>query len=77
MGDEDEAEEEKQREEKQVDGDSGEDAEMEAEPAEDPLASYTQRQLTEALVEMLLPGGDGCCGAPSAGGAWQVVRRAS
>lgn len=27
-----------------------------AEPAEDPLASYTQHQLTEALVEMMLPG---------------------
>ncbi|KAJ3600507.1 hypothetical protein NHX12_031488 [Muraenolepis orangiensis] len=55
VGDEDEAEEEKQREDKQPDADSGEEAEMEAEPAEDPLASYTQRQLTEALVEMLLP----------------------
>ncbi|XP_036408950.1 CD2 antigen cytoplasmic tail-binding protein 2 [Megalops cyprinoides] len=51
-GDEDEAEEEKQREEKQ--GDSEEEAEPE--PAEDPLANYSRRQLTEAVVELLLPG---------------------
>ncbi|KAK0153747.1 CD2 antigen cytoplasmic tail-binding protein 2 [Merluccius polli] len=68
VGDEDEAEEEKQREDKQVDGDSGEDAEMEAEPAEDPLASYTQQQLTEALVEMLLPGETVAAGLRRLGG---------
>lgn len=57
-GDEDEAEEEKQREEKQADreNDEGEEEEEEMEPAEDPLASYTQHQLTEAVIELLLPG---------------------
>lgn len=53
-GDEDEAEEEKQREEQQADEE--EDEEEEAEPPEDPLASYTQHQLTEALIELLKPG---------------------
>nr|ACQ58674.1 CD2 antigen cytoplasmic tail-binding protein 2 [Anoplopoma fimbria] len=58
VGDEDEAEEEKQREEKQADkqNDEGEDEEEEMEPAEDPLASLTQHQLTEAVIELLLPG---------------------
>lgn len=58
VGDEDEAEEEKQREEKQADGknEDEEEEEEEMEPAEDPLASYTQHQLTEAVVELLLPG---------------------
>ncbi|XP_019751572.1 CD2 antigen cytoplasmic tail-binding protein 2 [Hippocampus comes] len=59
-GDEDEAEEEKKREEQQENKEGGEDDEEddaeEAEPAEDPLASLTQKQLTEALVELLLPG---------------------
>ncbi|KAM9843661.1 CD2 antigen cytoplasmic tail-binding protein 2 isoform 1-T2 [Aulostomus maculatus] len=56
-GDEDEAEEEKQREEKQESKDNEEEEEEEEkEPPEDPLASYTQHQLTEALVELLLPG---------------------
>nr|XP_020461161.1 CD2 antigen cytoplasmic tail-binding protein 2 [Monopterus albus] len=54
-GDEDEAEEERQREEQQADDDN-EEEEKEKEPAEDPLASYTQHQLTEAVVELLLPG---------------------
>ncbi|XP_022595356.1 CD2 antigen cytoplasmic tail-binding protein 2 [Seriola dumerili] len=54
-GDEDEAEEEKQREEKQADRET-EEEEEETEPAEDPLASYTQHQLTEAVIELLLPG---------------------
>ncbi|XP_071387208.1 CD2 antigen cytoplasmic tail-binding protein 2 [Centroberyx affinis] len=54
-GDEDEAEEEKLREEQQANSDNEEDVE-EKEPAEDPLASYTQSQLTEAVVELLLPG---------------------
>uniref|UniRef100_A0A3P8RKH2 CD2 antigen cytoplasmic tail-binding protein 2 n=1 Tax=Amphiprion percula TaxID=161767 RepID=A0A3P8RKH2_AMPPE len=54
-GDEDEAEEEKQREEKQADKEE-EEEEEEPEPAEDPLASYTQHQLTEAVVELLQPG---------------------
>ncbi|XP_049924151.1 CD2 antigen cytoplasmic tail-binding protein 2 [Epinephelus moara] len=58
VGDEDEAEEEKQREEKQADkeNDDEEEEEEEVEPAEDPLASYTQHQLTEAVIELLLPG---------------------
>ncbi|KAM6913941.1 CD2 antigen cytoplasmic tail-binding protein 2 isoform 1-T2 [Lycodopsis pacificus] len=57
-GDEDEAEEEKQREEKQAGkvNDEAEDEEEEMEPAEDPLGSFTQHQLTEAVVELLLPG---------------------
>ncbi|XP_076609650.1 CD2 antigen cytoplasmic tail-binding protein 2 [Chaetodon auriga] len=55
-GDEDEAEEEKQREEKQADQENAEEEEEEPEPAEDPLASYTQQQLTEAVLELLLPG---------------------
>uniref|UniRef100_A0A4W6CIG9 CD2 antigen cytoplasmic tail-binding protein 2 n=1 Tax=Lates calcarifer TaxID=8187 RepID=A0A4W6CIG9_LATCA len=54
-GDEDEAEEEKKREEQQADREN-EEEEEETEPAEDPLASYTQHQLTEAVVELLLPG---------------------
>lgn len=52
-GDEDEAEEEKQREEQQPDRESEEE---EVEPAEDPLASYTQQQLVEAVIELLIPG---------------------
>ncbi|KAM7371711.1 hypothetical protein PAMP_008923 [Pampus punctatissimus] len=57
-GDEDEAEEEKKREEQQAnkDNEEEEEEEEEMEPAEDPLASYTQQQLTEALVELLQPG---------------------
>lgn len=56
-GDEDEAEEEKKREEQQANKDNEEEEEEEEmEPAEDPLASYTQRQLTEALIELLQPG---------------------
>lgn len=54
-GDEDEAEEEKKREEQQETPDNEEEEEV-MEPAVDPLASYTQNQLTEALIEMLLPG---------------------
>ncbi|XP_028267816.1 CD2 antigen cytoplasmic tail-binding protein 2 [Parambassis ranga] len=57
VGDEDEAEEEKKREEQQADRDEEEEEEEEeTEPAEDPLASYTQHQLTEAVVELLQPG---------------------
>ncbi|XP_028310616.1 CD2 antigen cytoplasmic tail-binding protein 2 [Gouania willdenowi] len=57
-GDEDEAEEEKQREEKRMsqDGEDEEEDEEEKEPAEDPLASFTQQQLTEAVIEMMRPG---------------------
>ncbi|KAJ8347397.1 hypothetical protein SKAU_G00287980 [Synaphobranchus kaupii] len=51
-GDEDEAEEEKQREEKQEDSEE----EVEAQPVEDPLANYSKVQLTEAVIELLLPG---------------------
>lgn len=54
-GDEDEAEEEKQREEQQADQEE-EEEEEEVEPPEDPLASYTQHQLTEAVIELLQPG---------------------
>ncbi|XP_044037030.1 CD2 antigen cytoplasmic tail-binding protein 2 isoform X2 [Siniperca chuatsi] len=57
VGDEDEAEDEKQREEQQAGRENEEEEEEEeTEPAEDPLASYTQHQLTEAVVELLLPG---------------------
>ncbi|XP_034046602.1 CD2 antigen cytoplasmic tail-binding protein 2 [Thalassophryne amazonica] len=59
-GDEDEAEEEKQREEQQANKDNNneeeEEEEEEAEPPEDPLAFYTQQELTKAVVELLLPG---------------------
>ncbi|CAJ1076328.1 CD2 antigen cytoplasmic tail-binding protein 2 [Xyrichtys novacula] len=56
-GDEDEAEEEKKREEQQADRENDEEEEEEeTEPAEDPLASYTQHQLTEAVLELMLPG---------------------
>ncbi|KAG5831948.1 hypothetical protein ANANG_G00285900 [Anguilla anguilla] len=51
-GDEDEAEEEKQREEKQEESEE----EVESQPAEDPLANYSKEQLTEAVIELLLPG---------------------
>lgn len=53
-GDEDEAEEEKQREEKQNEDEDEEEEESEAQ--EDPLASYTPWQLTEAVVNLLQPG---------------------
>uniref|UniRef100_H2T7W0 CD2 antigen cytoplasmic tail-binding protein 2 n=1 Tax=Takifugu rubripes TaxID=31033 RepID=H2T7W0_TAKRU len=57
VGDEDEAEEEKIREEQQAEKENEEDEEEEElEPAEDPLASFTQHQLIEAVVELLLPG---------------------
>ncbi|KAG7238940.1 hypothetical protein INR49_030487 [Caranx melampygus] len=65
-GDEDEAEEEKQREEKQAE--EPEEEEEEPEPAEDPLASYTQHQLTEAVVELLLPGETVAAGLRRLGG---------
>lgn len=65
-GDEDEAEEEKQREEKQAD--EPEEEEEEPEPAEDPLASYTQHQLTEAVVELLQPGETVAAGLRRLGG---------
>ncbi|XP_061079518.1 CD2 antigen cytoplasmic tail-binding protein 2 [Conger conger] len=51
-GDEDEAEEEKRREEQQEDSEE----EVKSQPAEDPLANYSRAQLTEAVVELLLPG---------------------
>lgn len=68
VGDEDEAEEEKQREEKQADGDEEEDMEEEKEPVEDPLASYSQHQLTEAVLELLLPGETVAAGLRRLGG---------
>ncbi|KAL0993292.1 hypothetical protein UPYG_G00105760 [Umbra pygmaea] len=68
VGDEDEAEEEKQREEKQADSDEEEDMEEEKEPAEDPLASYSQNQLTEAVLELLLPGETVAAGLRRLGG---------
>ncbi|XP_030638000.1 CD2 antigen cytoplasmic tail-binding protein 2 [Chanos chanos] len=52
-GDEDEAEEERLREEQREDS---EENEQQEEEAEDPLASYTECQLTEAVVHLLLPG---------------------
>ncbi|XP_053299007.1 CD2 antigen cytoplasmic tail-binding protein 2 [Pleuronectes platessa] len=57
VGDEDEAEEEKKREEQQADKENVEDEEEEEmEQAEDPLASFTQQQLTEAVLELVKPG---------------------
>lgn len=66
-GDEDEAEEEKRREEQQADQEDKEDEE-EMEPAEDPLASLTQQQLIEAVVEILLPGETVAAGLRRLGG---------
>ncbi|XP_029914676.1 CD2 antigen cytoplasmic tail-binding protein 2 [Myripristis murdjan] len=54
-GDEDEAEEEKLREEQRANSENEDEVE-EKEPAEDPLANYSEQQLTEAVVELLLPG---------------------
>ncbi|KAM9779620.1 CD2 antigen cytoplasmic tail-binding protein 2 [Neosynchiropus ocellatus] len=69
VGDEDEAEEEKKREELQETQNSDEeDEEEEAEPAEDPLASYSQHQLTEALIDLLLPGETVAAGLRRLGG---------
>lgn len=69
-GDEDEAEEERQREEKQTaeDGEEEDDEEEEKEPVEDPLASYTQQQLLEALLELLQPGETVAAGLRRLGG---------
>lgn len=55
VGDEDEAEEEIKREEQQKDGEE-EEVEEEKVPAEDPLAAYSHYQLTEAIIQLLLPG---------------------
>lgn len=55
-GDEDEAEEERQREEKQDEKEEEDEEEEESEAQEDPLASYTVYQLTEAVVNLLQPG---------------------
>ncbi|NP_957255.1 CD2 antigen cytoplasmic tail-binding protein 2 [Danio rerio] len=55
VGDEDEAEEEIKREEQRNDSED-EEEEKEKEPAEDPLAAYSHYQLTEAIIELLLPG---------------------
>ncbi|XP_060945900.1 CD2 antigen cytoplasmic tail-binding protein 2 [Limanda limanda] len=57
VGDEDEAEEEKKREEQQADKENvEEEEEEEMEQAEDPLASFTQQQLTEGVLELVKPG---------------------
>lgn len=56
VGDEDEAEEEKMREEQQAEKENEDEEEEDLEPAEDPLASFTQHQLIEAVVELLSPG---------------------
>ncbi|KAG1968086.1 CD2 antigen cytoplasmic tail-binding protein [Pimephales promelas] len=55
VGDEDEAEEEIKREEEQKDTEE-EEIEEEKVPAEDPLATYSHYQLTEAIIQLLLPG---------------------
>ncbi|KAF5894738.1 CD2 antigen cytoplasmic tail-binding protein 2 [Clarias magur] len=55
-GDEDEAEEERQREEKQDENEEEDGEDEEAEAQEDPLASHTPCQLTEAVVNLLQPG---------------------
>ncbi|XP_073696157.1 CD2 antigen cytoplasmic tail-binding protein 2 [Garra rufa] len=56
IGDEDEAEEEIKREEERKDGEEDEEEEEEKGPAEDPLATYSHHQLTEAIIELMLPG---------------------
>lgn len=55
VGDEDEAEEEIKREEQQKDSEE-EEVEEDKVPAEDPLATYSHYQLTEAIIQLLLPG---------------------
>uniref|UniRef100_A0A1A7Y7L0 CD2 antigen cytoplasmic tail-binding protein 2 n=1 Tax=Iconisemion striatum TaxID=60296 RepID=A0A1A7Y7L0_9TELE len=65
VGDEDEAEEEKRREEQQTKDEDEEEEEM---PAEDPLATYTQQQLVEAVVELLQPGETVAAGLRRLGG---------
>ncbi|CAM4366856.1 hypothetical protein PO909_001562 [Leuciscus waleckii] len=55
VGDEDEAEEEIKREEQHKDSEE-EEVEEEKVPAEDPLATYSHYQLTEAIIQLLLPG---------------------
>uniref|UniRef100_A0A672R0W1 CD2 antigen cytoplasmic tail-binding protein 2-like n=1 Tax=Sinocyclocheilus grahami TaxID=75366 RepID=A0A672R0W1_SINGR len=52
IGDEDEAEEEIKREEQRKDSEE----EEEKGPAEDPLATYSHHQLTEAVIELMRPG---------------------
>uniref|UniRef100_A0A673MAZ0 CD2 antigen cytoplasmic tail-binding protein 2-like n=1 Tax=Sinocyclocheilus rhinocerous TaxID=307959 RepID=A0A673MAZ0_9TELE len=56
IGDEDEAEEEIKREEQRKDSEEDEEEEEEKGPAEDPLATYSHHQLTEAVIELMLPG---------------------
>jgi len=70
VGDEDEAEEEKKREEERQQQENSENEEdmQETEPAEDPLASYTPYQLTEAVVELLSPGETVAAGLRRLGG---------
>ncbi|CAN9506004.1 unnamed protein product [Ophioblennius macclurei] len=71
-GDEDEAEEERQREEKQAargrEEEDEEDEEEDKEPAEDPLASFTQQQLLEAVIQLLQPGETVAAGLRRLGG---------
>lgn len=67
-GDEDEAEEEKRREEQQADQGGEEEEEEEEIPAEDPLASFTQQQLVEAVLELLTPGETVAAGLRRLGG---------
>ncbi|XP_043091404.1 CD2 antigen cytoplasmic tail-binding protein 2 [Puntigrus tetrazona] len=55
IGDEDEAEEEIKREEQRKDSEEDEEVEEKV-PAEDPLATYSRHQLTEAVIELMLPG---------------------
>ncbi|XP_026061675.1 CD2 antigen cytoplasmic tail-binding protein 2 [Carassius auratus] len=56
IGDEDEAEEEIKREEQRKDSEEDEEEEEEKGPAEDPLAAYSHHQLTESVIELMLPG---------------------
>lgn len=67
-GDEDEAEEEKRREEQQGDQGGEEEEEEDEIPAEDPLASFTQQQLVEAVVGLLTPGETVAAGLRRLGG---------
>uniref|UniRef100_A0A671QNI2 CD2 (cytoplasmic tail) binding protein 2 n=1 Tax=Sinocyclocheilus anshuiensis TaxID=1608454 RepID=A0A671QNI2_9TELE len=57
IGDEDEDEEEIKREELWKDSEEDDEEEEEEKgPAEDPLATYSHHQLTEAVIELMLPG---------------------
>ncbi|KAK7938278.1 hypothetical protein WMY93_001604 [Mugilogobius chulae] len=68
VGDEDEAEEEKKREEEQGASEEEEEEEREEPEREDPLASLSHSQLTQAVVDLLQPGETVAAGLRRLGG---------